>query len=385
MLPIYLDHHATTPVDPRVVDAMLPYLTERFGNAASRSHPYGWQAEEAVEQAREQVADLIGATPKEIVFTSGATESDNLALKGVAELATGRHFVTSTIEHKAVIDPLRHLERSAGAQVTWLAPDREGLIAVEQVQAALRADTALVSLMHANNEIGVLNPVADLGALCKARGVLFHSDAAQSVGRIPVDVQAMGIDLLSISAHKLYGPKGIGALYVRRRDPRVRLAPQIHGGGHERGLRSGTLPVHQIVGFGAACALARAEMAAEAERLRALRDRLLARLRAEVPDLHVNGSLEHRLPNNLNVSFADVEGEALLMALRDFALSSGAACTSATLEPSHVLRALRIGDDLAHASLRFGLGRANGEADVDRAAAAVGEAVRSLRTLRAAR
>lgn len=383
--PIYLDHHATTPVDPRVVEAMLPWLGERFGNASSRSHAYGWQAEEAVEQAREQVADLVGATPREIVFTSGATESDNLALFGVAEAyrEKGRHLVTATTEHKAVVDPCRTLEKR-GFAVTWLAPDGEGRIAAADVAAALRADTVLVSLMHANNEIGVLHPVGEVGAVCKRRGVLFHSDAAQSVGKVPVDVQAMAIDLLSISAHKLYGPKGIGALYVRRRDPRVRLTPLMYGGGHERGLRPGTLPVHQIVGFGAACAIARAEMAGEAERSRGLRERLLARIRAQLPDVRVNGALEPRLPNNLNVSFAGVEGEALLMALRDVALSSGAACTSATLEPSHVLRALGVGDDLAHASLRFGLGRGTTEAEIDHVAARVVEAVRALRGLAAA-
>ncbi len=383
--PIYLDHHATTPVDPRVVEAMLPWLGERFGNASSRSHAYGWQAEEAVEQAREQVADLVGATPREIVFTSGATESDNLALFGVAEAyrEKGRHLVTATTEHKAVVDPCRALEKR-GFAVTWLAPDGEGRIAAADVAAALRADTVLVSLMHANNEIGVLHPVGEVGAVCKRRGVLFHSDAAQSVGKVPVDVQAMAIDLLSISAHKLYGPKGIGALYVRRRDPRVRLTPLMYGGGHERGLRPGTLPVHQIVGFGAACAIARAEMAGEAERSRGLRERLLARIRAQLPDVRVNGALEPRLPNNLNVSFAGVEGEALLMALRDVALSSGAACTSATLEPSHVLRALGVGDDLAHASLRFGLGRGTTEAEIDHVAARVVEAVRALRGLAAA-
>lgn len=381
--PIYMDHHATTPVDPRVLEAMLPYLRERFGNAASRGHAYGWEAEEAVELAREQVAALIGASPREIIFTSGATESDNLALKGAAAAyqARGRHLVTARTEHNAVLDTARALERQ-GWEVTWLQPDPDGIVRPETVAAALRHDTVLVSVMHGNNEIGVLNPIAEIGALCRERGVLFHTDAAQTAGKVPLDVEATNVDLASLSAHKMYGPKGVGALYVRRRRPRVRLEPIIHGGGHERGLRSGTLPVHQIAGFGAACAIARDEMEAESARVAALRDRLADGILSRLQGVTVNGSREHRLPGNLNLSFEGVEGEALLMELRGVALSSGAACTSATLEPSHVLRAIGVPDDLAHASLRFGLGRYNTEEEVDRVVEDVVAAVERLRALR---
>ncbi len=381
-LPIYMDNHATTPVDPRVVEAMLPYLTEHFGNAASRNHAFGWAAEAAVEQAREQVAALIGATPKEIVFTSGATESDNMALKGVVEFYghKGNHLVTSPLEHKAVIDTARHLERQ-GTEVTWLEPDGEGMIHPAHVAAALRDDTLLVSLMHANNEIGTITDLGAIGAICKDRGVLFHTDAAQTAGKVPIDVEATGVDLLSISAHKLYGPKGIGALYVRRKKPRVRVAPLLHGGGHERGMRSGTLPVYQIVGFGKACELALAEMEAETTRLTALRERLREKILAQVPEVLVNGSMEQRLPGNLNISFTFVEGESLLMALRDVAVSSGSACTSASLEPSYVLRAIGLDDENAHSSIRFGLGRFNTEEEVDYVADLVVNAVAKLRDL----
>ncbi len=381
-LPIYLDNHATTPVDPRVVEALLPYLTERFGNAASRNHRFGWQAEEAVEIAREQVAALIGATAKEIVFTSGATESNNLALKGVVEFygQKGRHIVTSPLEHKAVLDTAHHLERQ-GFEVTLVPVGKDGVVTPEAVQAAIRPDTVLVSLMHGNNEIGTLTDLAAIGKICKSRGVLFHTDAVQTAGKVPIDVDAMGVDLLSLSAHKMYGPKGIGALYVRRKQPRVRVAPQIHGGGHERGMRSGTLPVHQIVGLGKAAEIARLEMAAEIPRVRGLRDRLHAQLQARVPEVVVNGSMERRLPGNLNVSFAYVEGESLLMALRDVAVSSGSACTSASLEPSYVLRAIGLEDELAHSSLRFGIGRFNTEEEIDYVVGLVETAVSRLREL----
>ena len=384
-LPVCLDHHATTPCDPRVVAAMLPHLSETYGNASSRSHAFGWAAEAAVENARDQVAVLLGCTPKEICFTSGATEADNLALFGVAEAnaARGRHLVSTVIEHKAVLEPLEVL-RNRGFEVTLVPVPPDGVVRVEDLEAALRPDTILVSVMAANNEIGTLAPLAAIGHLCKARGVLFHSDAAQAAGLMALDVEALGLDLASISAHKMYGPKGIGALYVRRRGPMVRLAPQQLGGGHERGRRAGTLPVHQIVGFGVAARIAVTEREALATRLSGLRDRLLAELRAGLPDLRVNGSLVERLPNNLNVSFPGVEGEALLMSLRDFALSSGAACTSATLEPSHVLRALGVPSDLAHASLRFGLGRGNSDEHITRVAAATIAAVRRLRGLREA-
>jgi len=381
-LPIYMDNHATTRCDERVVEAMLPYLTDDFGNAASRNHPFGWAAEEAVTKGREQIAALIGATPKEIVLTSGATESDNMALKGVVEFYghKGKHIVTSPIEHKAIIDTVRWLERQ-GVEITWLPTTPDGVVRPEHVAEAIRDDTLLVSVMHANNEIGTVNPVAEIGALCKERGVLFHTDAAQSAGKIPIDVQAMGIDLLSVSAHKMYGPKGIGALYVRRKKPRVRVAPLVHGGGHERGMRSGTLPVHQIAGFGRAAELAAADLDGEAARVGALRDRLYDKIRRQVPEIYVNGSLEHRLPGNLNISFAFVEGESLLMALRDVAVSSGSACTSASLEPSYVLRALGLDDELAHSSIRFGIGRFNTEEEIDHVADLVIESVAKLREL----
>ena len=376
--PIYLDNHSTTPMDPRVLEAMLPYFTTIFGNAASRNHSFGWEAEGAVEKGREQVAAIIGASAKEIVFTSGATESNNLAIKGALHFYQdkGKHIITSKIEHKAVIDSCRALEME-GFSVTYLTPDTDGIITA----AAMRDDTVLVSIMAANNEIGTVNPIADIGALCRSKGVLFHSDAVQAVGKIPIDVEAMKIDLLSITAHKMYGPKGVGALYVRRK-PRVRLTPMIDGGGHERGLRSGTLNVPGIVGFGMACELAQRDMPDEAQRLTGLRDRLLAKLKAGVPQVFVNGSVEHRLPGNLNISFAFIEGESMLMAInKHVAVSSGSACTSASLEPSYVLRALGVGDDLAHSSLRFGIGRFNTEAEIDHVADLVVKSANRLREL----
>jgi cysteine desulfurase len=381
-LPIYMDNNSTTRVDPRVLEAMLPYFCEHYGNAASRTHVFGHKAEEAVELAREQVAGLIGAGPREIVFTSGATESNNLALKGAAGLyrRQGDHLVTVVTEHKAVIDPCKRLEQQ-GFRVTFLPVDRFGRVPVEQLAEALTPQTILVSVMAANNEIGTLQPLEAVGRLCKQRGVLFHTDAAQAAGKIPLDVEAMGIDLLSLSAHKLYGPKGVGALYVRRHDPRVRLEPQMDGGGHERRLRSGTLPVPSIVGFGAASALARTEMAAESERLCGLRERLHRGIRERLDGVFLNGHLEERLPGNLNLSFAHVEGSALLTNVRGVALSSGSACTSAEPEPSYVLRALGVGDDLAHGSIRFGLGRFNTEEEVDYTTDEVARAVTHLRSL----
>jgi cysteine desulfurase len=365
-LPIYFDNHATTPVDPRVLDAMLPYFKNEFGNAASRNHVFGWHAEAAVDRAREQIAALIGGDGKEIVLTSGATESNNLAIKGVLEFyeSKGNHVVTCMTEHKAVLDTCKYLERR-GAQVTYLPVGKDGIIDLDDLRKAIGEKTVLVSIMHANNEIGVLQPVGEIGRICKERGVLFHCDAVQAAGKVPIDVEAMGMDLVSLSAHKMYGPKGVGALWVRRKNPRVRLAPTVHGGGHERGMRSGTLNVPGIAGFGKAAELAREEMAGESARILALRDHLRGRIAAEIPEVHVNGSLEHRLPGNLNVSVAYVEGESLLMALKDVALSSGSACTSASLEPSYVLRALGVGDELAHSSLRFGLGRFNTLEEVD--------------------
>ena len=380
--PIYLDNHSTTPMDPRVLEAMLPYFTTIFGNAASRNHSFGWEAEGAVEKGREQVAAIIGASAKEIVFTSGATESNNLAIKGALHFYQdkGKHIITSKIEHKAVIDSCRALEME-GFSVTYLTPDTDGIITAAAIAAAMRDDTVLVSIMAANNEIGTVNPIADIGALCRSKGVLFHSDAVQAVGKIPIDVEAMKIDLLSITAHKMYGPKGVGALYVRRK-PRVRLTPMIDGGGHERGLRSGTLNVPGIVGFGMACELAQRDMPDEAQRLTGLRDRLLAKLKAGVPQVFVNGSVEHRLPGNLNISFAFIEGESMLMAInKHVAVSSGSACTSASLEPSYVLRALGVGDDLAHSSLRFGIGRFNTEAEIDLVADLVVKSANRLREL----
>ena len=381
-LPVYMDNHATTRVDPRVVEAMLPYFTEKFGNAASRNHEFGWKAEEAVENARGQVARLIHAAPKEIAFTSGATESDNLALKGVAEAyrAKGCHIITQAAEHKAVLDTCKRLEKT-GSQITYLPVASDGRVNPEDVRRAITPKTILISVMHANNEIGVIQPVGEIGKIAKEAGVLFHVDAAQSVGRIPVDVERDSIDLLSISAHKLYGPKGAGALFVRRKNPRVELAAMIDGGGHERGLRSGTLNVPGIVGFGKACELCEKEMAAESERLRTLRDKLKDAIVAGLEGVSVNGSLTHRLPNNLNVSFAGVEGDALLMGINDVAVSSGSACTSATLEPSHVLKALGVAEELAHSSIRFGLGRFNTAEEVDYVAGRVIETVKRLRDL----
>lgn len=382
-LPIYLDNNATTRTDPRVLEAMLPYFSERYGNAASRTHAFGWQAEEAVELAREQVATLIGANKKEIVFTSGATESDNLALKGAAGMyrRQGRHIVTTAIEHKAVLDPCKRLE-STGFTVTYLPVDRFGRVTPEQVAAALTPETILVSVMAANNEVGTLQPLREIGKLCKERRVLFHTDAAQGGAILPLHVEEMGIDLLSLSAHKMYGPKGVGALYVRRRDPCVRLEPILDGGGHERGLRSGTLPVPLIVAFGAACELCRTGMAAEAERLRELRRRLQTGITDRLDGVSLNGHPTDRLPGNLNLSFAGIHGEALLMALKDVAVSSGSACTSASVEPSYVLRALGISDDLAHSSIRFGLGRYNTTEEVDYTIDAVVRNVERLRALR---
>lgn len=380
-IPIYMDNHATTPVDPRVLEAMLPYFREEFGNASSKSHPFGWRAEEAVEQARAEVAALIGATPKEIVWTSGATESNNLAVKGVAEFhaAKGKHLVTVATEHKAVLDAMHALERR-GWSVTVLPVGKDGRVDPAAVKAALRPDTVLVSVMHANNETGVVQPIAEIGAVTRAAGVLFHCDAVQSAGKIPFDVEQAGVDLASLSAHKMYGPKGVGALYIRRK-PRARLTAQQDGGGHERGHRSGTLNVPGIVGFGRACALALAERDAEAARVLALRERLRAGLEAGLDLVHLNGSLEHRLPGNLNMSFAYVEGEALMMAIKDVAVSSGSACTSASLEPSYVLRAMGVGDDLAHSSIRFGLGRFTTEEEVDYTVRLVIQRVKKLRDM----
>ena len=377
---IYLDHHATTPVDPRVLDAMLPYFTRLYGNAASRNHAFGWAAEEAVEQARSQVARILGATAKEIVFTSGATESINLALKGAAEVyeAKGKHLITSVVEHKATLDTCASLE-SKGFRVTVLGVDRHGRVRPEELEAALTPETLLVSLIHGNNEVGTLHDLTTLGAICRAHGALFHVDAAQTVGKVPIDVEAMRIDLLSISGHKLYAPKGVGALYVRRKNPRVRLAPQMHGGGHERGLRSGTLNVPGIVGLGKACEVAMAEMTEEAARVGALRDRLFQGLSAALPGVALNGHPTERLPGNLNVSFEGVAGENLMSGLTEIAVSSGSACTSASLEPSHVLTAMGIPDALIHGSIRFGLGRGTTEAEIDRTLSIVIERVREVR------
>jgi cysteine desulfurase len=380
--PVYLDNHATTRVDPRVVEAMLPYFTEKFGNAGSRNHRFGWAAEQAVDRAREQVAELIGAAPREIVFTSGATESNNLALKGVAALYKhkGNHLVTVVTEHKAVLDPCKRLQRD-GFQVTYLPVDRCGRVTPEQVAEAITDKTILVSVMAANNEIGTLQPIRDIGRVCKQKGVLFHTDAAQAAGKVPLDVEEMGIDLLSLSAHKMYGPKGVGALYVRRSEPRVRLEPQIDGGGQERGLRSGTLPVPLLVGFGLAAELCGLEMADEAKRLLALRERLRESILGRLEDVTLNGHPTERLPGNLNLSFAFVEGEALLIALKNVAVSTGSACTTANPEPSYVLKALGVADDLARGSLRFGLGRFNTVEEVDFAVAEVVREVHSLRSI----
>jgi cysteine desulfurase len=381
-LPIYMDNHATTPVDPRVVDAMLPYFTERFGNAASRNHSFGWAGEEAVENARAQVASLIGATPKEIIFTSGATESDNLMIKGVAEMyrEKGNHIITQAIEHKAVLDTCKRLEKY-GYEVTYLPVQRDGRVNPEDVRKAITPKTILITIMYANNEIGIINPIAEIGKIAKEHGIIFAVDGVQAVGKIPVDVQKDNIDLLSISAHKIYGPKGVGALYVRRRNPRVQLSAIIDGGGHERGMRSGTLNVTGIIGLGKACELAQQEMPEESKKMRALRDRLRAGLEAKLDEVYINGSMEHRLPNNLNMSFAYVEGESLLMGINDVAVSSGSACTSATLEPSYVLKALGVGEDLAHTSIRFGLGRFNTEEEVDYVTDKMVQVVTKLREL----
>jgi len=381
-LPIYMDNHATTPVDPRVFEAMRPYLTKVFGNSASRNHSFGWEAEEATEKARKQVASLIGATSKEIVFTSGATESDNLALKGVAEMygEKGNHIITAATEHKAILDTCKRLEKH-GTRVTYLPVQQNGLVDLDQLKAAITDKTVLISIMHANNEIGVLQPIREIGRIARERGVLLHTDGTQAVGKVPVNVLDDNIDLMSISAHKMYGPKGVGALYVRRRNPRVQLTAQMDGGGHERGMRSGTLNVPGIVGLGEACALAQAEMPAESKRLAFLRDKLKERLLNSLDEVYINGTLEHRLPNNLNISFAYVEGESLLMGINEIAVSSGSACTSATLEPSYVLKALGAGDDLAHSSIRFGLGRFNTEEEVDYVGGKVIEVVKKLREL----
>jgi cysteine desulfurase len=381
-LPIYFDYSATTPVDPRAAKKMMDCLTldGNFGNPASRSHLFGWKAEEAVEEARSQVAALIGADPREIVWTSGATESDNLAIKGVAHFneKKGKHIVTSKIEHKAVLDTCRQLERE-GFEVTYLDPSSDGLISAQQVESALRPDTTLVSIMHVNNEIGTINDIAAIGAVCRAKGVMYHVDAAQSAGKVPLNMAELPVDLLSLSAHKAYGPKGIGALYVGRK-PRVRIEAQMHGGGHERGMRSGTLPTHQIVGMGEAFRIAGEEMAEENVRILALRNRLLAGFN-DIEQVFVNGSLDHRVAGNLNISFAFVEGESLMMSLKDLALSSGSACTSASLEPSYVLRALGLSDELAHSSLRFSIGRFTTEADIDFAIVQLHRAVNKLREL----
>jgi cysteine desulfurase len=377
-----MDNHATTPVDPRVFEAMRPYLTNIFGNSASRNHSFGWEAEEATEKARKQVASLIGATSKEIVFTSGATESDNLALKGVAEMYAekGNHIITAATEHKAILDTCKRLEKH-GTRVTYLPVKQNGLVDLDQLKAAITDKTVLISIMHANNEIGVLQPIREIGRIARERGVLLHTDGTQAVGKVPVNVLDDNIDLMSISAHKMYGPKGVGALYVRRRNPRVQLTAQMDGGGHERGMRSGTLNVPGIVGLGEACALAQAEMPAESKRMAFMRDKLKDRLMNSLDEVYINGTLEHRLPNNLNISFAYVEGESLLMGINEIAVSSGSACTSATLEPSYVLKALGAGDDLAHSSIRFGLGRFNTEEEVDYVAGKVIEVVKKLREL----
>ena len=378
--PIYLDYSATTPVDPRVVDAMLPYLREHYGNPASRSHAFGWKAEKAVEEARANVAALIGADPKEIVWTSGATESDNLAIKGAAgfHASRGKHLVTVRTEHKAVLDPMRELERQ-GFEVTYLDVRPDGLIDMEALQSTLRPDTILVSVMYVNNEIGVIQDIPAIGALCRERGVLFHVDAAQATGKVEIDLASLPVDLMSLCAHKTYGPKGIGALYVRRK-PRARIEAQMHGGGHEGGLRSGTLPTHQIVGMGESFRIAGECMGAENERIRVLRDRLLAGLMT-IPEVRVNGHMEKRVPHNLNASFGFVEGESLLMGMKGIAVSSGSACTSASLEPSYVLRALGLSDEIAHSSIRFSVGRYTTAADIDAAIESIRETVDRLREL----
>jgi len=378
--PIYLDYSATTPVDPRVAQKMIPFLTEQFGNPASRSHAFGWEAEKAVEEARAHVAALLNADPKEIIWTSGATEGNNLAIKGAANFykGKGKHIVTMKTEHKAVLDTVRELERQ-GFEATYLDPQQDGLLDLEKFKAALRPDTVLVSVMMVNNEIGVIQPIAEIGEICRSKGIIFHCDAVQAAGKIPVDLQKLKVDLLTVTAHKVYGPKGIGALYVRRK-PRVRIEPQIHGGGHERGLRSGTLPTHQIVGMGEAFRIARLEMGAESERIRALRDRLLAGFK-DMEEVYVNGDMERRIPGNLNISFNFVEGESLIMGIKDVAVSSGSACTSASLEPSYVLRALGRSDELAHSSIRFTIGRFTTEEEIDYAVKLLRAKIGKLREL----
>jgi len=382
-LPIFMDNHSTTPMDPRVLEEMLPYFTEKFGNAASRSHVFGWQAEEAVDYARERIAKLIGAqSEKEIVITSGATESDNLALKGVAEFYKdkGNHIITTAVEHKAILDTCKRLEKE-GFEVTYLPVAKDGRVDPDDVKKAMTEKTILVSVMLANNEIGTVQPLEEIGKLTRARGVLLHTDAVQGVGKVDFDVQKMNVDLASVTAHKMYGPKGVGALYVRRSKPRVRIVAQMDGGGHERGMRSGTLNVPSIVGFGKACAILQEEGKAEAAHLLALRERLRLKFLAKLDEVHLNGSLEHRLPGNLNVSFNFVEGEAMMMAIKDVAVSSGSACTSSSLEPSYVLRALGVGDELAHSSIRFGIGRFNTEEEIDYVADLVIGKVNHLRDM----
>jgi cysteine desulfurase len=393
-LPIYMDNHATTPMDPRVLEEMLPYFVEKFGNAASRNHSFGWAAEEAVETARERIAKLIGATPKEIIFTSGATESDNLAIKGAVEMyrEEGDHIITAVTEHKAVLDTCNHLEK-AGYRVTYLPVQKDGLIDLDDLKRVLDGKTIddrtvdgktiLVSIMSANNEIGVLHPIEEIGRLCRERGVIFHTDAAQSIGKMPINVDKQNIDLMSIAGHKIYGPKGVGALYVRNKNPRLRLSPLLDGGGHERGMRSGTLNVPGIVGLGKACAIAQDEMLKESCHLAGKRNRLRDRIMSRLDEVNINGSMEHRLPGNLNLSFAGVDGESLMMALNDIAVSSGSACTTAKIEPSHVLRAIGVSDDLAHSSIRFGIGRFNTDAEVDYVADRIVETVTRLRELNA--
>jgi cysteine desulfurase len=378
--PIYLDYSATTPVDPRVAQKMIPFLTEHFGNPASRSHAFGWEAEKAVEEAREDVAALLNADPKEIIWTSGATEGNNLAIKGAANFykGKGKHVVTMKTEHKAVLDAVRELERQ-GFEATYLDPQQDGLLDLEKFKAAIRPDTVLVSVMMVNNEIGVIQPIAEIGEICRAKGIIFHCDAVQAAGKIPIDLQKLKVDLLTVTAHKVYGPKGIGALYVRRK-PRVRIEAQIHGGGHERGLRSGTLATHQIVGMGEAFRIARLEMGAESERIRALRDRLLAGFK-DMEEVYVNGDMGRRIPGNLNISFNFVEGESLIMGIKDVAVSSGSACTSASLEPSYVLRALGRSDELAHSSIRFTIGRFTTEEEIDFAVRLLRSKIGKLREL----
>jgi cysteine desulfurase len=381
-LPIYLDNHATTPMDPRVLEAMMPYYTGKFGNAASRNHQFGWEAEAGVETAREQIAKLIGATAKEIIFTSGATESNNLAIKGVAEMykEKGNHIITAVTEHKAVLDTCKRLEKY-GTRVTYLPVGADGLISLDELRNAITDKTILVTIMAANNEIGVMQPIDEIGAICKEKGIIFHSDAVQAVGKVPIDVNKSNVSIMSLTAHKLYGPKGVGALYVRRKNPRVQLSAILDGGGHERGMRSGTLNVPGIVGFGKACEIAMQEMPEESKRLMNLRDRLMNKLLSNLDETHVNGTMERHLPGNLNISFVYVEGESLLMGVNDIAVSSGSACTSATLEPSYVLKALGLGDDVAHSSIRFGIGRFNTEAEIDYVADRFIDTVKKLREL----